>query len=62
MIDGIVDEIGEGIEQKIAVAGHENLIHSRDGKADGFFLRGRIEELDHFARQCVDPHARPDQE
>ena len=50
VLDGIVDEIGDGVEQEVAISGHQRQRCSRCAEMRAFLLRRCIEELDDLAR------------
>ena len=45
MLDGVVDEIGDGIEEEIPIAQHWRLPLTYDFNANAFLLGGSIEQL-----------------
>src|ERR1700687_1659851 len=49
--NGVVDQIGNGLEKKIAVAAHSRPIGSLDPKGDTLVLGDRVVEIAHFANQ-----------
>ena len=50
MLEGVVDEIGNGVEQQVSIAGHENLPISGEGEVSPVLLRRSIEQLHDVVR------------
>ena len=48
---GVIDQIGDGLEQKIAVAVNRRLICRFDPKSDTLVLRDRVVEVADLAHQ-----------
>ena len=56
MLDGIVDEIGGGLEQKVSIARDEYVLIADEAQTRTGFLRRRIEQFDDLTRNLGQVH------
>ena len=52
MLEGVVDQVGKGIEQKIAVAENADVLAVMQCDGRAFFLGYRFEQFDDFSQRA----------